>query len=348
MLPAFRSRLSVFSFCGLMIVLLGMPLICKWVGHPAREQAYAGMPTEAGLIGPHVKEMFHDPTDPDILFLGSSILRGGVDKSTVEQALSAHLGRPAHVRTLALNWQGPDQMYFLLRDYLDNHHVQFIIWDMPFPGTRDFEPHLESFHWARYGEYSDAWQGLSFRWKFAIYGEMVLGSGRELYSHIRANRLSAREIDAPMHSVALGYYGKDFVVEPFSDVPVPSLDQSYQEPPYHSVRVVGKPLPPYGLYFAEKISALIQEKHIHVAFIHVAMDTDKDLDYIPERGNWPEVLHLDGPMIGAPSNLIFPHMSDERYYRFFQDQHLNTNGSALFTASVLPSILKAYDVANSK
>jgi len=97
MLPAFRSTSSVTSFCALLIAALSLPLVTYWVGHPPREQAYAGISDAAGPIGIHVHEIFRDPQDADILFLGSSLVRAGIDPQIVEDALSEHLGRPAHV-----------------------------------------------------------------------------------------------------------------------------------------------------------------------------------------------------------------------------------------------------------
>jgi hypothetical protein len=343
MLPAFRSNSSVASFCGILITLLCLPFVTYWVGHPPREQAYAGMTDEAGPIGAHVREIFRDPSDADVLFLGSSLVRAGVDGPTVEQALSAHLGRPAHVALLALNWQGLDLQYFLLRDYLNTHRAGVIIWNLPVPGSRNLEPHVEAFRWVRFGEYSDALTGLPLRYRMALYGDMVLGAPRELLSHLRPNLLSTEEIEAQMRSDKTGYYGGKFVPEPFGLATVPTLEQSYEEPPYSLVHSSGIPLNAYEDHFAKKILELAKEKKIKIVLLHIPIDTEQGMDYMPERSIWVDTLHTDAPMIGATSAVLFKNVAPDIFHNFYRDQHFNINGSMLFTRSMLPAILKAYD-----
>ena len=235
MLPAFRSTSSAITFCFLLITLLSLPLVTLSIGHPPREQAYAGLTSEAGPVGMHVREMFRDPSDADVLFLGSSLVRAAIDKPALEQALSTHLGRPAKVDILALNWQGIDLQYFLLRDFLQAHHVGLIVWNLPVPGSRSLFPHVEAFRWARFGEYSDALSGLPIRYRLALYGDMVLGAPRELLSHLRPNLLSREESDFHDHGVEAGYYGAKFVPQPADLGFVPALGQLYEAPPYPQV-----------------------------------------------------------------------------------------------------------------
>jgi len=343
MFPAFRSNASVASFCALLIGFLSLPLITFWIGHPQREQAYAGLPDEAGLIAPHVREIFSDPSEPDVLFVGSSLVRAGIDGPTVEQALSAHLGRPAHVAILALNWQGLDLQYFLLRDYLNHHQAGLIVWNLPVPGSRHVEPHVEAFHWIRFGEYSDALAGLPLRYRVALYGDMVFGAPREMLSHLRPNLLGKDEFAFQLRSETAGYYGTVFVAEPFDTATIPSLSQSYEHPPYRLVRTVGPPLNAYEYHFAMKILELANEKHTAIALLHIPIDSEQGFDYMPERSGWGDVLHIDAPMIGVPSAVLFKNLDNATFHNYYRDQHFNINGSMLFTRSILPAILKAYD-----
>jgi hypothetical protein len=343
MLPAFRSKASVLSFCALLITLLLLPLVTNWVGHPPREQAYAGMEDTAGLVGVHVREMFRDPGDPDVLVLGSSLVTAGVDAPTVERALSQHLGRQAHVEILGLNWQGVDLQYFLLRDYLAAHHPKLIIWNPPFPGSRDIEPHLKAYHWVRYGEYSEALTGLSLRYRMTLYGEMVLGAPRELLSHLRRNRVGEDELHARLLLENTGYYGRPFVPQSIDSLPLPSLQQTYEEAPYTLVNVTGKPLNPYEYHFAQEILKLTKGSKIPLALIYIPTDIDLGKQTIPERNDFPELLHMNAPLIGAPAAALFQGMDKDHFDNFYRDQHLNSNGNRLYTQSILPAVLKAYD-----
>ena len=343
MRPAFRSTSSAVSFCVLLIVLLGLPVVANWVGHPSREQAYAGMSTAAGPVGMHVREIFRDPSDTDVLFLGSSLVRAGVNLPMIEGAMSAHLGRPAHIEMFALNWQGLDLQYFLLRDYLSSHHVGLIVWNLPVPGSRSIEPHIEAFRWVRFGEYSDARYGLSLPYRLALYSDMVFGAPREMLSHLRPNLLSKSELDFQVRSEEMGYYGTSFVPEAVDSAAIPALEQSYEVPPYHLVHAAGKPLDQYETHFAEKILELGKEKHTKIAFLHIPIDSEQGLDYMPERSRWVDTLHTDAPMIGSASEVLFKGVNKERFHNFYRDQHFNINGSTLYTQSIIPAILKAYD-----
>ena len=342
MFPAFRSIQSVVSFCVLLAGLLSLPLVSEWVGHPSREQAYASLPDAAGLVGAHVREMFREPENADILFVGSSLVRAGIDEPTVEQALSAHLGRPAHVDILALNWQGLDLQYFLLRDYLNNHHPALIVWNLPVPGSRNLEPHIEAFHWVRFGEYSDALSGLPLRYRLALYGDMVLGAPRELLAHVRPNFIGDNELAVPMQSDKLGYFGAPFGPEPTSASPVPPT-QSYEDPPYEFIRTAGKPLNEYEAHFAQEIVKLASEKHINLVLLHIPIDSEAGLEYMPERAAWGDELHTDASMLGVPSSVLFRNTDSAIVHNYYRDQHFNLNGSLLYTRTIVPGILKAYD-----
>lgn len=69
------------------------------------------------------------PTDPDVLFLGTSVVHAGVSVTQIRDALEQHLHRRAHVAMLAMYWQGLDLQYFLLRNYLEHHHPLLVIWN---------------------------------------------------------------------------------------------------------------------------------------------------------------------------------------------------------------------------
>jgi hypothetical protein len=343
MRAAFRSDSSALAFCALLIALLGLPIVNYCVGHPPREQAYAAVSTEAGPVGMEVREIFGKSPDPDLLFLGSSLVRAGIDTPTLERMLSAHLGRPAHVEMLALNWQGLDLQYFLLRDFLRNHRAGLILWNLPVPGSRNLVPHVEAFRWVRFGEYSDALSGLPLQYRFALYSDMVVGAPRELLSHVRPNLLSRQEMESKISPDRNGYYGAGFTPESTTPEEVPAIRESYQDPPYRLVRTTGKPLNTYEDHFAQKIVELARGTHTKIVFLHIPIDVEQGMDYMPERSNWPDTLHVYAPMIGLPSAAIFKGIGEDRIHNFYRDQHFNINGSLLFTGSIAPAVLKAYD-----
>lgn len=342
MLPVFRSRLSVLSFCGLMLALLSLPLLTAAIGHPSREQAYDDMSTEAGPLSFNLQEIFHDRRDADVLFLGSSLVQAAVDRSMIERSLSAQLGRPAHVVVLALNWQGLDEQYFLLRDYLQTHHARLIVWNLPVPGSRNLQPHVQAFHFVRYGEDADAFTGLSPRYRLALYGDMVLGAPRELLSHLRPNRLSPAEKSRSAGPMEKGYYGAPFTrVERVRESSM-DAEHALEMPPYAGLVTKGKPLNDYEMHFARKIVSMVQERGSTLALIHIPIDEERGMQTMPERGRWSEFLDVQAPMIGVSSATLFENVPGTDFNLYYFDQHLNANGSELFTASMLPAILQCY------
>jgi len=65
---------------------------------------------------------------------------------------------------------------------------------------------------------------------------------------------------------------------------------------------------------------------------------------IPQLAPWSKVIGPDYEMIGAPSAVLFAGLSRERFLHFYADDfHFNYNGATWFTATITPSILKAYD-----
>lgn len=343
MQPAFRSTKAAWSFCILIALLLALPMLLALVGYPSREQAYASLYGDAGPVGMHVAEIYHDPGDVDVLLLGSSLVRQGVDREAIERELSARLGRPARVRMMALNWQGLDQMYFLLSDYLKTHRVRLILWNPPVPGSRVLEPHVQAFRWIRFGESSDIVAGLPLRYRLALYGDMVLGAPRELLAEIRPNRIGSEEMKLTQPPTHTGYYGADFVSETPDPAPVPPLSETCQQQPYPLIEKTGMPFTPYETYFARRILALARTNNARIALMHLPIDSEKGKSLMPERSlfNAPEFAGI--PFIGVSSKTLFTGIDDARFTHFYLDQHFNSNGRTLFTRAVLPAIVQVYE-----
>ena len=70
-----------------MLSLIALPWVNRSIGHPPREQCYKDMSIEAGPLSYTVERIFNDADDADILFLGSSLVRAGIDTEMVERGL---------------------------------------------------------------------------------------------------------------------------------------------------------------------------------------------------------------------------------------------------------------------
>lgn len=319
------------------------PVLLSWAGLPSREQAYEGITDEAGAVGIQTKQIFYDTHDSDIVLLGSSLLRKGIDPSILEQKFAADLGRPARISVLALNWQGLDLQYFLLRDYLSRHKTSLVVWNLPAPGSRLYEPHIEAYYWVRYGEYSDALQGLSLRMRLALYADMVLGVPKQLIAMLRPNRLSSEELARDSWNNRQGYYGAPFVADHLPERTFAANETLMPAAEGPDIHISGPKLDPYQLHFAKKIVELLREHHTRFVFLHVPIDIEHNMTAMPELEDWSSALGVNASILGIASARLFEGVNDKRFYHFYIDQHFNENGRELYTNSIVPGLLKAYD-----
>ena len=131
--------------------------------------------------------------------------------------------------------------------------------------------------------------------------------------------------------------------EPSDLSPIPPVAQSYENPPYALVQPAGKPLNPYEEHFANLILQLAAANHTRIVLLHIPIDSEQGLNYMPERSRWTDTLHTSAPMIGVTSAALFANINNAIVDDYYRDQHFNLNGSLLFTRAVLPALLTAYD-----
>lgn len=345
MYPAFRSIRSMLSFCTLLLVLIGLPVILHVIGLPPRVEAWSGVSNHAGAVGDVVHTIYDDSHDADVLFVGPSLIRRGVMLKPIEQALSAHLGRPAHVAMLSMVWAGADMPYFMLRDYLARHKPQLIVWEVPGPTSNSNEPHIQAYRWMRFGEYSDAFAGLPLFSRVQVYAEMILGAPKELLYKLRPNIVTDEEKtdqdgEDVRENINTGYHKAKFVPEPLpSSQPTAKLIPD-TSPIFH---IDGDRPEAYQLNFVHKIAALAADKGVHLVFLHIPTDLEYGNSRLPEIANWSAVLGSQYNVIAIPAAELFQGSSRDHFLHYYSDSHLNTNGRRLFTNAIIPPVLEAYD-----
>ena len=346
MLPAFRSTKSLVAFCALLIFILTLPITLSMIGLPPREEAWSGISIYRGAAGDVVRTIYDDHDDVDVLLLGPSLLRRGLSPEAVQEALTKHLGRPAHVALLSLTGSGSDLPYFLLRDYLTYHQPKVIIWNEPEPGSYFNEPHIQAYRWMRYGEFGDLFTDLPLFFRLQVYGDMVLGAPKELLYKLRPNLLSEQEKadrlgqDVEDH-INSGYFGAPFVPDalPGENHPIAKV-MSVSSPIIHSG---GRPLRSYQLKYLRSTAELAKEKNCPLILLHLPMDSEYGNTTLPEIANWSDVLGPGYQIIGLPASVMFEGMTKDRFLHFFTDKHLNANGRQMATSVFVPAIIEAYD-----
>lgn len=347
MRPALRSDASAVCLVLMLMMLLLSPVLLSWLGLPPRSEAYKSISTSAGTVGAVIQAIDQSPRDADVVFLGSSLVSAGISQQAIRTSLSEHLHRDANVQVLAMNWPGLDVQYFMLRDYLNTHTTHLLVWNLPEPHARAYEyPHIQAYRWIRFGEYADALDGLSFRYRAALYGEMVIGAPRQFLSMVRPNliRDEGKEVDPAL--ARSGFMGEKFVEDdsllnaPRSNARLLSLDSN-------KISVRGPDPGPYQMHFARLIVEIARKHDCRIVLLHIPLDVEFGQKLIPELSDWKTRLAPDLSMLAAPSSDLFEGMDRPHFNHFYRDAHLNENGRRYFTQAILPAIEQAFDESTS-
>ena len=338
----------MWRFNAVLLGVLALPLLIALLGSAPRAQVYRAMPASAGPFSFITHEIYGQQADIDVLFDGDSVLWVGLDAAYFQAQLSAALGRPARVVVLGANWPGMDQRYVLLRDLLRHRHVGMVVLSPPHPGSESDRPHTQAFRWLQFGADPAVTAGLTLRSQLAVYAAEVLGAPRQLLSVIRPNRVAAGEdqdVLAGLGSkqVEQGFHGAPFVrVAPLA-APAVAADSMILSPQTaRDFHVTGPPLSPYQLHFMRLIGKLLAEHAIPLTVLHVPLAREHGQAAISEQADWSHAFGTHATVVGVSSQRLFGAMSDEEFYRYYYDDHLNRNGSELFTRVISPALIEVY------
>lgn len=348
MAPAFHSLGQVLRFGAVLLGALALPLVIALLGAPPRAEVYRAIPHSAGPFTFIAHEIYAQQADVDVLFDADSVLWVGIDAAYFQRQLSAALGRPASVVVLGANWPGMDQRYVLLRDMLRQRHVGMVVLSPPRPGSESDRPHTQAFRWLQFDADPELSAGLSVRSQLAVYGAEVLGAPRQLLSVMRPNRVAAGEDDDVVaglgsSKVEQGFHASPFVrVEPI-EAPAIAADTMILSPhTAQNFQVAGPPLAPYQVHFMRQIGKLLAVHGIPLTVLHVPLARERGQAVISEQAVWSQAFGTRVTVIGVSSQQLFGAMNDEEFYRYYYDDHLNRNGSELFTRVISPALIAAY------
>jgi len=344
--PAFVSNRQAWGFVALVAILLLSPVVLRIAGLPSRAETYKATTLEAGDYPFLEQQMFEEHSDLDVVFVCSSLLAAAIDAPTFQHELSRHLGREANVVLLGTNWQGMDLQYVLLRDLLDHRRARMVVMSMPIPEFTSDRPHVQAYRWLRFGDFPEVLSGLPALSKTILYGDYVLGSPRQWLSRVRPSRVDPALTHSRTfgtHYKDIGYYGAPFVTEDRTAPAIPAQDMIYAPDTAAKFNFHGKPLGPYQLHFAQALAGPIQQSGAWLTLVHVTEADERGSSEIPERMYWPDIVPAPMSIAGVPDSVLFAGKTDEQYYRYFFDQHMNTNGKMLFTRAITPALISIYD-----
>jgi len=301
MRPAFSSTGQAGAFALLLLVSLLLPVMMGSSLMSAREQVYASLWSANGDYQFIEQEIFHEKSDLDILFIGSSHIACGIDTPYVEEQLSRRQGHPAKVRSFVWGGAGSDHLYFIARDLLERRKVKVLVFDGDYNPQN--QPQNYAPRWFCFGDRSGNLEGLSWRLKVIFYFGAVMGMPRSIFSLLNqplpadeeSNKrthwaISTRTLN-PMDRLGsipslLGFaedpsleHGPFSKFKPRTNVQASSA-RVYAPATKANFDFSGPDLPPLQLNFFRKLGRLAQQHDCKLVMIHVPVLDERYSDVI--------------------------------------------------------------------
>jgi hypothetical protein len=343
MAPAFHSTRHAIVFGGVIVFFLTLPIVLRGVGGISLEESFRGISERAGDFDRIGHETFEDHSDLDVFFCGSSLLELAVDPELVTRQMSQAIGRPVKALLLPQAWQGPDMNYFVARALMERRRVKMLVIAAPAWVHRSNQPHVQLFRVVRYGDYPGALDGVSFRSRAAVYADYVLGAPRQALNLLRTNLVAPDAGGARVARVGLGYEGGPFVPHEESGPTVPPSESIDSEKSRDLFRFDGPPLSPYQFHFLLKTAELAREHGSLLVILHMPSPSERRDAIVPDRKLMPGIIGDGVFFVGVPSARLFRNVPDSEFFDYYQDEHMNLNGSELFTRAIIPALVKIYE-----
>lgn len=343
MAPAFHSTRHAIAFGGAIVFFLTLPIVLRGVGGVSLEESFRGISERAGDFDRIGHEIFRDRSDLDVFFCGSSLLALAADPELVTRRMSEAAGHPVKTLLLEQAWQGPDMNYFVARALLERRRVKMLVIAAPAWVHRSNQPHVQLFRVVRYGDFPGALNGLGFRSRAAVYADYALGAPRQALNLLRSNLAAPDAGRARAARVGLGYDGGPFVPHQMSDPAVPPSESIESEKSRDLFHFDGPPLSPYQLHFLLKTAELAREHGSLLVILHLPSPSERGLTIVPDRKLMPETMGGGVFFVGVPSARLFRNIPDREFLDYYQDEHMNLNGSELFTKAIIPALIKIYE-----
>jgi len=240
MRPAFSSIKTASAFALLLLGIFILPVLLRGRLLPPHRESYLMQGWDTTGDYPWLfRQIFEEKGDIDLAFVGSSRIWLGIDTVYVQQQLSAQLGRPAVVRTIAWGGGGYDALYFAMQDLLQNRRVKVLVFNDECQAYNVPNPYAR--HWFRFGENGADLAGFPGRIQSDYYFAAILGLPRNLLDLLRPNLQSEMPPTSrggrkpttariPRPGSARSRFSKDSAVPPFFRMTIPGLNPLRPEP----------------------------------------------------------------------------------------------------------------------
>ena len=340
----FRDSRDAALYCLSVVLVLLLPLGLRAFHAPSHRTRMATAPTSVGEYTFIQHEVFDETSDLDVVFAGDSLMLNGIDTVEVQKALSEALGRPARVITLGWYWSGEDILYYVLRDLLAHRKVSHVVLRLQSEQTRPSSSHPQAYRWLFGCEHDRVIPTLGLKDWLQAYGIEAIGGPRNLVSLVRPDLLMpAWSAPTLGHMVVMRQLSGPFRPE---DVPVPrfSLDTLMVDATNRLQRLdpVGAPSGGFQHQYAVGVRDLLRDRGIPVTLIRVPARTEARAHTLPVLDEQLS-LYGDGTRLVVPDpGQLFAQVSDSELdgFYYYDQAHLNGNGSRYFTLAVMPALVE--------
>jgi hypothetical protein len=349
--PAFDNDFQALAFLVLVAALLVSPILLGHLHPEDREHAYQDMRSQDGGFSFAGHEIYEVQDDIDILFAGPSTVWTGIDSLIVEQALTQKLGRHARVVTYGSTGASIEVQYIQIRDTLKHKKVGMVVTSVP----RSL--HVDNPAWLfsdspspqgfRFLSYTDPPQtdGLPLRYRAMLYAGYVLRTPRDFLDWLRP----PRKVPSPLMSTQGSFHAfAGYDNDPYAEyhAPVPQLPPDafiYSPQTRNNFSFSGDSLPYFQTYYLHKLLELVKARHIKLVFVNIPEYEERGRTTVAERLCWPEILGPASTLIGLPPATLFERLSQGDIRKlYYNNLHLNRNGSEMFTRAITPVIVELY------
>ncbi len=365
MTPAFSSSRRTLAFVVSLVLLFAAPALVAASGGLERRLIYPAIPVRYGPAAWIERQLFENPRDVDIAFMGSSHMWTAVRSRYVKEELSRRLGREAEVFTLAWPRGGFDVLAVVIEDLLAHRHVRMlVIYDEGYEEA----PHLLAPRWLSLGPNGDLLRGVPLGPGVGLYGSVVLGLPRHLLSLVRADRLEdptspapdfwtdayqapnlASELGTLRARLAFGARPGFLPIVPLvpfvaDGTATPADVFVYGPETREQFEFDGPPTGPYQLHFARRIAELCRAHGTKLVVLHTPTLRERGATRVIERDFWPGELGAGVELLGiAPARLVAGIDPSKVELLFYEVDHVNQNGQDLFTRLITPALFSIYD-----
>jgi hypothetical protein len=342
--PAFRTDLHAAAFLFLVVAALAAPVLLDRIHHPSREYVYQVMREQDGAFSFVQHEIFDVKEDIDILFAGNSTVWAGMDSPLMEEALTRRRGRKAHVVSFGSYWPSVDVPYMEIVDALAHKRIHMVVISVPRMEYGD-APSPVAARFLSYGDPPEAREGLPARYRLTLYAGFVLRSPRDVLASLRPTRSIPSAYTANNGSLLSteGWEKLPFTV--FSPPPpeVPAGESIYSAQTGDRFAFIQDPLPFYQTWNLRKLTGLLAARKIKMVMVGIPQYPERRNGRVVERQPWQEILGPQVAVAGIPPAVLFSGITDENIRKlYFDNMHLNRNGSEFLTRALTPALLELY------